>query len=116
MLCASTPIATQAQSFQGTLRGLVKDTSGNAMPAVSIALVNEETSSTRNTVTNDAGEYVLERVDPGKYKVSAWTNGFKKVDHPAVTVETQQQVALDLTLEVGDVTEERYGHRRSLPY
>lgn len=99
------PAAVQAQSFQGTLRGLVRDSGGNAMPAVSIALVNEETNSTRNTVTNEAGEYVLERVDPGKYKVSAWTNGFKKVDHPAVTIETQQQVALDLTLEVGDVTE-----------
>lgn len=104
-LIAASPLDSRAQSFQGTLRGLVRDSGGNAMPAVSIALVNEETNSTRNTVTNEAGEYVLDRVDPGKYKVSAWTNGFKKVDHPAVTIETQQQVALDLTLEVGDVAE-----------
>ncbi len=93
LLWAFAPITVQAQSFQGSLRGLVKDSSGNAMPAVSIALINEETNSTRNTVTNDAGEYLLERVDPGKYKVSAWTNGFKKVDHPAVTVETQKKSA-----------------------
>lgn len=93
------------QSYHGGLRGSVQDGSANVMPAVSLTLTNEETNVSRATVTNDSGEYVFERVDPGRYRMMASAAGFKKLDRPGVIIATQQQIALDLTLEVGDVAE-----------
>ncbi|HKX26426.1 MAG TPA: TonB-dependent receptor [Blastocatellia bacterium] len=94
-----------AQSYQGSLRGAVHDGAGKALAAATLTLINEQTNVSRATVTNESGEYVFERVDPGRYKISATLSGFKKTDRSGVVVETQQQVALDLTLNIGDVTE-----------
>ncbi|MBL8203042.1 MAG: TonB-dependent receptor [Blastocatellia bacterium] len=98
-------VAGFAQSYQGSLRGALKDSSGNTLAAATLTLTNEETGVSRTTVTNDVGEYVFEKVDPGKYKITANLSGFKKTDRAGVIVETQQQVTLDLTLNVGEVTE-----------
>ncbi len=98
-------MSTFAQSYQGTLRGAVNDSGGKALANATLALVNEQTNVSRTTVTNVAGEYVFERIDPGRYRISATLNGFKKADRTGVVVETQQQVTLDLTLSVGDVAE-----------
>jgi trimeric autotransporter adhesin len=94
-----------AQSYQGSLRGAVRDKSGNVLPAATLTLVNEATNLARTTVTNAEGEYFFEKVDPGKYKVAATLNGFKRIDRTGILVETQQQLTLDLLLEVGDVAE-----------
>ena len=96
---------TQAQGFQGALRGGVKDKEGQMLPGATLTLTNQATNVSRTTVANDSGEYVFDRVDPGKYKLSANLNGFKKADRTDVLVETQQQLALDFTLEVGNVIE-----------
>jgi trimeric autotransporter adhesin len=79
------------------------DSSGNALPNVTLTLTNEATNATRSTLANAAGEYVFEKVDPGRYKVEASLSGFKKLSRGGVLVETQQQVALDLVMEVGNV-------------
>lgn len=51
------------QSYQGSLRGLLKDSSGNTLSAGTLTLTNEEIGVSRTTVTNDVGEYVFEKVD-----------------------------------------------------
>ncbi len=94
-----------AQSYQGSLRGAVRDSGGKALPAATLTLTNEETNLSRTTVTNESGEYFFERVDPGKYRIASTLSGFKKTDRMGILIETQQQVALDLQLEIGDVVE-----------
>jgi trimeric autotransporter adhesin len=92
------------QSYQGGLRGSLHDNQGNALASVTLSLINEATRATRTTVTNSSGEYVFDRVDPGRYKLEATSGGFKKLER-SVEVETQQQLLLDLVMEVGAVTE-----------
>jgi len=94
-----------AQSYHGGLRGAVTDNNGKALVGATLTLVNEQTNVSRVTVANEAGEYVFERVDPGKYKITATLAGFKKTDRTGVVFETQRQVTLDLMLAVGEVTE-----------
>jgi hypothetical protein len=103
LLCALATIA-HGQSYQGGLRGSLRDNAGNALSTVTLSLTNEATRLTRTTVTNANGEYVLDRVDPGKYKLEATSGGFKKLER-WVVIETQQQLLLDMVMEVGDVTE-----------
>jgi trimeric autotransporter adhesin len=105
LLAAVFGVAANAQSFQGALRGALHDSSANAMAGVTLTLTNEETNLSRSTTTNEAGEYAFEKVDPGRYRITASSVGFKKLERPGLVVETQQQLTLDLTMEIGAVTE-----------
>lgn len=105
-LCATMlAFSVNAQSFHGSLRGAVRDKSGNVLPNATLTLVNEATNLSRTTVANAEGEYFFEKIDPGKYKVAATLSGFKKVDRTGIVIETQQQLTLDLLLDIGDVAE-----------
>jgi len=102
---ATTGSTAYAQSYQGGLRGSLHDNLGAALSKVTLLLINEATNLARTTVTNASGEYVFDRVDPGKYRLEASTNGFKKLGRSGVVIETQQQLILDLVMEVGNVAE-----------
>jgi hypothetical protein len=99
-----TPGMASGQSFQGGLRGAVKDAQG-IVPGVTVTLVNEATNVSRDTVTNDSGEYSFPAVDPGNYTVRAAVQGFKTFDRRGIRIATQTFVTLDITLEVGTVQE-----------
>src|SRR3989442_4101197 len=93
------------QGFQGGLRGSIKD-AGGVIPGVEVALTNEQTNIKRSTVTNERGEYVFANVDPGNYGVKATLQGYKTIDRAGVRIGTQQFLTLDLTMEVGAITED----------
>src|SRR5882672_5735593 len=104
LLVVATANAGFGQGFQGGLRGSVKD-AGGVIPGVEVALTNEQTNIKRSTVTNERGEYVFANVDPGNYAVKASLQGDKTVDRAGVRIGTQQFLTLDLTMEVGAITE-----------
>ena len=64
-----------AQSFQGGLRGAVKEESERVIPGVTVTLVNQATNLSRETVTNDVGEYAFPAVITGTYTVKAALQG-----------------------------------------
>ena len=55
-----------AQSFQGGMRGSVKDTQG-VIPGVTVTLTNEANGVSRDTVSNASGEYSFPALDPSTY-------------------------------------------------
>ena len=57
-----------AQSFQGGVRGSVKDAQG-VIPGVTVTLTNEANGVSRDTVSNASGEYSVPAVDPSSYTV-----------------------------------------------
>jgi trimeric autotransporter adhesin len=93
------------QSYQGSFRGSLRDSSGSVMSNVTLTMTNEATNVARTTVTNTAGEFVFEKVDPGRYKVEATASGFKKLERLGLIIETQQHLTLDLVMELGNVAE-----------
>src|SRR2546422_5181293 len=92
------------QGFQGGLRGSIKDP-GGVVPGVEVTLTNEKTNISRNTTTNERGEYVFSNVDPGTYEVKAVLPGYKSIDRREIPIGTQQFLTLDLTMEVGAIEE-----------
>jgi hypothetical protein len=105
VLILAVAISAAAQTYQGGLRGAVRDP-GGVVPGVEITLINDQTSVSRSTVTNAQGEYTFANVLPGTYTVRASLTGFKTVEQTGIRVGTQQFIILDLTLEVGSVSEE----------
>lgn len=93
-----------AQSFQGGMRGSVKDAQG-VIPGVTITLVNEANGVSRDTISNASGEYSFPALDPANYTMKAAVQGFKTFERRGIRVGTQQFVTLDIVLEVGTVEE-----------
>ena len=93
-----------AQSFQGGLRGTVKDAEG-VIPGVTVSLVNEENGVSRDTVSNDAGEYSFPGVVPGLYSVRSTLAGFKTFERKGARIGTQQFLTMDIVMEVGAIEE-----------
>jgi hypothetical protein len=96
--------AAGAQTFQGGLRGAVRDAQG-VIPGVTVTLTNEATGLSRDTVTNDAGEYSFPALDPGNYAVKAAVTGFKTFERRGIRISTQTFVTLDIAMEVGALEE-----------
>src|SRR5437762_3587115 len=102
VLAASADAA--GQSFQGGLRGTIRDPQG-VIPGATVSLTNQETSVPRETVSNTAGEYSFPGIPPGIYTVRAAVTGFKSFERQDVRISTQQFLTLDIVLEVGAVEE-----------
>ena len=94
----------RAQSSQGGLRGVVKDAQG-VIPGVAVTMLNEQTNTTRETVTNGVGEYSFPAVEPSNYTVKAVVQGYKTFERKGVRVSTQSFVGLDISLEIGAIEE-----------
>lgn len=105
-LCIAFAIAgsAMAQTFTGGLRGAVQE-AGGIIPGVTVELINEETGATRDTVTNESGEFNFAAVPPGTYTIRAALTGFKTYENTAVRIAAQQFITLDITLEVGQLQE-----------
>src|SRR5438105_6592726 len=84
-----------AQSFQGGLRGTVRDAQG-VIPGATIVLVNEENGVARETVSNDVGEYSFPGVVPGVYTVHTAVSGFKTFERKGARIGTQQFLTMDI--------------------
>lgn len=95
----------QAQSASGTFLGLVTDSSGSGVPNAAITIVNQDTGFRRELSSNTNGEYEAPYVPLGRYTVSAKAPGFKAVDRSEITLQVDQKVRVDFSLQVGDVTE-----------
>src|SRR4029079_10849909 len=96
--------AAAGQSFQGGLRGTVKDAQG-VIPGATVSLINQETGVARETASNEVGEYSFPGVVPGIYSVRAAVSGFKTFERRDARIGTQQFLTLDIVLEIGAVEE-----------
>jgi hypothetical protein len=103
LLMASLPL--RAQSTYGTISGSVTDSSGAAIADAQVTLTNLGTSEKRNQSTGSDGLYTFVNLFAGKYKVDAEKAGFKRTTRTDIVVEVQQTSRIDLTMQVGEVTQ-----------
>jgi hypothetical protein len=97
--------AVFGQSFVGGIRGLIQDPGGAVIAGANVTLRNEATNVSRSTVSNNSGEYAFSQVEPATYSIDVEAAGFKKLSRKGVIVGTQQQLAIDLKMELGAVSE-----------
>jgi hypothetical protein len=99
------PSTAAAQAVTGTLLGNVTDPSGAAVPGATVTALEVQTNISRTAVTNETGYYIFSSLQNGTYSVDAELQGFKKVVRQNVKVDVNTTVRVDLTLEVGQMTE-----------
>jgi len=70
-----------------------------------MTLTNTATNGIRTTETSNEGFYTFPSVPPGSYNVKAEHSGFKVASSNNVEVQVQQTLRLDLTLEIGQISQ-----------
>ncbi len=96
----------RAQVSGAELRGQVTDTSGGVLPGVVVRAVLVDTGTSRETVSNERGNYILQALAVGRYTISAELTGFTKVQRENVMLAVGQQASLDLQLPLGGIQEQ----------
>lgn len=94
-----------AQFDTASVLGTVRDSSGAAVQTSQVTLENLRTGIKVTTATNEAGDYQFLTVRIGQYRVTAEASGFKLAVSPSFTVTVNARQRVDLTLEVGAVSE-----------
>src|ERR1041384_5691871 len=105
-ICLLAAYPAAAQTVQATLTGKILDTSGAGGPNVPVQVKNIDTNQITQAPTDRGGEYTAPFLQPGKYSVTVEAPGFKKLVRDNLVLNIAQTVTLDLTLEVGGVTEQ----------
>src|SRR5262245_4361458 len=100
------PAWVLAQSGSGVITGIVKDSTGGALPGAIVRIANEETGVASETITNGDGAYRFSALVPGRYRLEVDLSGFESVSRQAVTLAVDQTLALDVTLGVARQSEE----------
>ncbi len=99
------PLLCLAQYDTSTILGTVKDPTGSQVASAKITLENTQTGVKQSSPSDPSGNFLFLNLRIGSYKVSAELQGFKKVSSEVFTLVVNARQRVDLTLEVGNVTE-----------
>jgi len=89
----------------GQLNGMVADSSGGVIPGVTVFAVESGTGISRDTVTGANGRYQFAALRPTTYEIRAELAGFRTVRQTDVVLAANQNLTLNITLQLGDLSE-----------
>ena len=89
----------------GTISGMVRDTSGAVVGDATVTLVNRAKGISQRATSNADGLFVSPQLPPGNYTISVERSGFKKIEKSNVILGTGEKLnAGEFVLEVGEVS------------
>jgi Carboxypeptidase regulatory-like domain/TonB dependent receptor/TonB-dependent Receptor Plug Domain len=103
LLIALTPLFAQYETAD--VLGTVKDARSSVIPKATVTLINQETGIQSKATSDENGNYLFSQVKIGKYAVTAEAAGFSKAVATDITVDVGARQRVDLTMQVGAVTE-----------
>src|SRR5437667_8092522 len=102
-LWAMLPMAAYAQ---GSITGVVKDSSGGVLPGVTVEASSPVLiEKSRSVVTDGTGQYRIVDLTPGTYTVTFTLSGFTTVRHERVELTGAGVTTINADLRVGAVAE-----------
>ena len=91
--------STALAQTTGSIAGHVTDSSGAALPGVTVEARSTAMQGVRTAVTDSAGAYRLRLLPPGDYSMSFSLEGFAAEMRRSIAVALDKETALDLTLK-----------------
>ena len=100
-------ISANAQTHRGSIRGTLTDSTRTPLASAPIKLVHTDTNESRIAKSGDEGEFTVSALPPGSYRIEVEQTGYKKYSR-LVTLQVNQVLRLEITLEVGSINEELF--------
>ena len=97
-------VAVWAQSENGRITGTVTDSTGAVVSGATMNVTSQATARVVTVQSGSAGEYSVNALKPGPYKLEVTAPNFKTVTQD-VTVAVGQAQTLNFTLTTGTVSE-----------
>ena len=95
-----------AAQQNGSLAGVVTDSTGSLLPGVSVEASSDALiEKTRSAVTDGRGQYRIVDLRPGVYSVTFTLPGFSTVRRDAIELTVGFTAAVNAELTVGNVSE-----------
>ncbi|MBI3696658.1 MAG: carboxypeptidase regulatory-like domain-containing protein, partial [Acidobacteria bacterium] len=94
-----------AQVLYGSIVGTVTDPANAVVPNATVTVTHALTGLSRQASTDGAGYYSIPNLPQGAYDLSVTVSGFKPLTQKGVNVLINNVTRMDLSLEVGAVTE-----------
>ena len=105
LLCFLLTAILLAQFETAEVLGIVRDPSGGAIAKAAVTLTNQDTGIQAKATTDENGSYDLFNVRAGRYTIVVEQPGFSKFTTKDVSVNVTARQRVDVTLQVGAVTE-----------
>ncbi|MCB1019203.1 MAG: carboxypeptidase regulatory-like domain-containing protein, partial [Acidobacteria bacterium] len=104
---SATALLTPTLFAQGAaqLTGRVADPSGAVIPGAVVTLTNLGSGVQQSGETGPQGYYRFPLLPPGNYRIEIRADGFRGVSQTGLKLDVEQAATLDVTLEIGEVTE-----------
>jgi hypothetical protein len=99
------PAVGSAQVTTATLYGLVRDSSGAAVPGATVTVQNQGTALMRDTVSDSGGEFAFTVLPSGRYTLKIELQGFKTYTNEGIDLGAGQTVRQTFTIEIGQLSE-----------
>lgn len=95
----------RAQVSTASVNGVIRDQAGAVIPGATILLHSVETSVEHSSVSNNAGEYVILNLTPGRYTIQTNAKGFTPEKSDEFVLAVNQIATFDFSLKVGSETQ-----------
>lgn len=109
LVCACLLLFSSGIAFgqvdEGSITGIVTDTSGAVIPNAQVTLKNIDVGLTLQTKTDGAGNYTFNPVRTGHYTVTVSAPGFATTTQKNLTVRIDENLLANIQLKLGQATE-----------
>jgi len=103
MLICSWPVV--AQTSTATLLGTVQDATQAGIPRAAIRLVNVDSGTENDSVTDRQGDFLLAGIIPGNYQLDIERDGFATTEVIGLSLSAGDRREIIIRMKVGAVTE-----------
>lgn len=100
-----TPTLSASQTTSGSILGEIRDTTGGALPGVTVVAVNQANGARREVVTDELGSYRFSALAPGVYTITASLAGFRAATQAGVRLPINSQITVPFVLELATLAE-----------
>jgi hypothetical protein len=95
LMFVSVPSLVRAQNPNGALRGEVQDASAARVPRAQVIVESNTSSMTRQAMADERGEFRIDGLLPGSYRVTVTAKGF---DQASANVDVAVSLVRDITV------------------
>jgi hypothetical protein len=99
------PNALRAQLTTTTIYGRVTDANGGTIAGAQVAVTNTDTNLSRTAQTSAEGEYRIEFLPVGNYRVEIAAQAFKRFVRAGVVLEVNVPARVDSVMQLGDLNQ-----------